>query len=58
MGDGEWLAKKASNPPICSDQVGTSKKTPNLLHHGVGKGLMTSEGPVAPLTITLLVRNK
>ena len=57
-GDDERLAKKASNPSICSDQVRTSKKTPELLRHGMGKGLMTSQGPVAPSTITLLVRNK
>nr|POE54674.1 hypothetical protein CFP56_25034 [Quercus suber] len=38
--------------------MGTSKKTPELLCHGVGEGLVTSQGPVTLPTITLLVRNK
>ncbi|KAL0010241.1 hypothetical protein SO802_005349 [Lithocarpus litseifolius] len=40
------------------DQVGMSQKTPKLLCHGMGKDLMTSQGPVAPSTIPLLLRHK
>lgn len=40
------------------DHEGTSQKTPKLPYHGVGKGLMASQGPVTPAPITLLVRSK
>ena len=57
-GDGEYPYKKASNPPVCLDQVGPSQKTFEPPCHGVGKGLMTSQGPISPVLVALVVRDK
>nr|POE85922.1 hypothetical protein CFP56_23510 [Quercus suber] len=45
-------------PSTKSNQVGTSQSILELLRHGVGKGLMTFQGPVTPSIILVLVRLK
>ena len=49
-GDEKRPLKRTTNP-LMGAGVSPSQKTHNPSHHGVGKGLMTSQGPVAPPTV-------
>nr|POF00815.1 hypothetical protein CFP56_62363 [Quercus suber] len=48
---GRALLAPSTHPEPCEVIV-------DALHHGVGKGLMTSQGPVTPLPLPLLVKDK
>ena len=51
----ESSRKSATGPSTCLEP---REVVVDALHHGIGKGLMTSQGPVAPPPLPLLVKDK
>ena len=51
----ESSRKSATGPSTCLEP---REVVVDALHHGIGKGLMTSQGPVAPPSLLLLVKDK
>ena len=53
--DLQLLGKSANGPSI---HPKTCKVVANTPRHGIGKGLMTSQGPITPFPLPLLVKDK
>jgi len=53
--DLQSLGKSANGPSI---RPKTSKVIANTPRHGIGKGLMTSQGPIAPSPLPFSVKDK
>ena len=51
----ESSRKSATSPFTCPEP---REVVADALRHGIGKGLMTSQGPVAPFPLLLLVKDK